>query len=43
MSESIESYFERISTFDVRDDNCISGVLKNFKRVIVETFSNFAD
>ena len=43
ISDSIESYFECISSCDINNGNCISKCVEYLKIMKIETFSNFVD
>ena len=43
ISDPIESYFECISIYDIKIDNCISRCVEILKKIMFETFSFFVD
>jgi len=43
ISDPIESYFECITSCDIRDGRCISRCVEIFKGMIIKFFSYFVD
>ena len=43
ISDPIDSYFECITIYDIRDSRCILDVWKYLNRIIIKSFSYFVN